>query len=224
MHQLHRGRLGRAQAAQGVDRHREESEVGGDQRYRKPIAAKPDDNHRRNRQQWDRLGSDDVGQQSPFQQARMGKEYPQHKAQHSPKQKAHQRFLQCEEGGLKQNCEQKGVAAPARRFEDRAHNFADVRHSPVIGADGQPHFTQADRRAERARGLLRCGFHGDRPDQVGSAGCAQQLIAFPEEGEGEADGDEVENGFEGSCHLSCLRMEGTPTAWTNPLCSSMEQI
>ena len=117
----------------------------------------------------------------------MGKDNAQHKAQHCTEHKAHQGFLQRKERGLGQNCQQKGVAAPARRLENRADDFADVGHGPVIGADGQLHLAETDGPTERARGLLSRGFHRNRPGQIDASRRGQQLIAFPEQGKQQDD-------------------------------------
>ena len=79
-HQLERARVGGLQAAQRVDRDGEERQVRGDHRHRAPalqavrqLRVDPDDDHRRDREDRDRLARDDVRQEAALQRGASGR-------------------------------------------------------------------------------------------------------------------------------------------------------
>jgi hypothetical protein len=96
-----RTRVGRLEAPEGVDRHREEGQVGGDHRdgepAGQPASAEPDDDHRRDREDRDRLRRDDVGQEPALEEGGVHERDGDEKADSCAEREAHGCLLRGEE-------------------------------------------------------------------------------------------------------------------------------
>ena len=135
VHQLECARVGRLEAADRVDRYREERQVGGDHRdrepRRQPATAEPDDDHRRDRQDRDRLRGDDVRQQPAAQQGRVDEHDADREAADRADREADHRLLRREERSLPEHLDEQR-AVPPRRLEELPDDVPGVRHRPVV--------------------------------------------------------------------------------------------
>ena len=105
-HQLDRAAVGREQAAQRVDRHREERQVRGDHRDGEPgrdvEAAEVDDDHRRDREDRHGLRRDDVGEEPALQDLRLRHEDAEREAERRAEREPDGGLLRREERGVEE--------------------------------------------------------------------------------------------------------------------------
>ena len=173
-HQLECARVGGAQTADRVDRDREEREVGGDHRDGAPalqrrgqLRVHPDDDHRCDGEDRDRLARHDVGQEPARQEPRVHEHDPDRKADDRSEREPCGGFLGGEERLVPEDRDQRRLVDLCRLpegFQDRP----DVRHRRRVD-DERPR--PAGRRPDPAVELPEADEeeeqrdHGERPGE-----------------------------------------------------------
>ena len=139
----------RLQTAQRIDGHREEGQVGGDDRDRELTGAEPNDHHRRYRQDRHRLRCYNIRQQSPLHQRRVGKDRTKDETKNSSEYKAKNRLAEGVDAGIGKDAQEQQFSIAARWLKKGFRDHLQMRQVQVV-EDFQIEQHQAPRLAEKA--------------------------------------------------------------------------
>ena len=190
-HQLQRQPIRRHEPAQRVDGHREEGEVGRDDRHRHPrlpVAERklvaPRHDHRRQRDEGHGLRHDDPRQQPALEPVRPEHEDRQGEADDDAGEEADERLAEGEQGRVDEVLPERRGVAGALRLTEPAQDVEEGGQRRVVGGDGQrSRGTRPDVAGGRPHGLVAgpdqpdCGHRGgherDPPERASNGGSAR---------------------------------------------------